>query len=393
VAKTNTGTGNATVLDEPAADFYRPPAARGTDTRPSRAASTEADAEEPFLRARRRVPVRRGPFPAWARTRWGMLLFSATVLAGLGAVAILVLAAHNFLDRDPRFRIDSAACIQTLGNSQLTRADVLSVFGADVGRNLFAVPLAKRQAALEQIPWVESATVMRLLPNQLRVAITERTPIAFVEVHGRIALADVNGVILDMAPRQMAARRYSFPVVTGINPGDPLSVRGARMHIYQKFIADLDSNGEHVSGQLSEVDLTDPGDVRASVPAAGSDLLLHFGQEDFLARWHNYQAHIAQWQQQYPHLASIDLRYDREVVLKLAGNPATTPAASSDPAPATPQPSHAASTARPAPVHMPQAAKHTLPAKGHSSGHPPGHPPGRQPAHAPPQPHAGKGAV
>jgi cell division protein FtsQ len=395
VSKTNTGSASATVLDEPSADFYRPAAGRDSDTRPSRparpAADPEDDAGEPFLRSRRRVPVRRGLIPSWARTRWGMPLFAATVLIALGAIVALALAVRNFLERDPGFRIESAASIQTLSNSagspasplagaELTRADLLSVFGSDVGRNLFLVPLARRRAQLEQIPWVENATVMRLLPNQLRVAITERTPIAFVQVHGRIQLADANGVILNMAPLEMAARRYSFPVASGISPADPLSVRGARMHIYQRFIADLDSSGEHISSQLSEVDLSDPDDVRATVPSNGSDLLLHFGQEDFLARWRSYQAHIAVWQQQYPHLASIDLRYDHQVVLKMAGDPGAAPEANSSPKPAEAAPKtthtataeHGPKSHKPErPIHNPLLKAHEAPAKPH---------PGRGPA-------------
>jgi cell division protein FtsQ len=384
VAKNNLNSG-ATILDEPPADFDRPPAARGFNarfSRPRAAADPDDDAEEPFLRSRRRVPVRRGLLPAWARSPWGKLAFAAAVLVALGIIAALLVAARSFLDHDPRFRIDSSASIQTLGNSQLSRADLLSVFGSDIGRNLFFVPLSQRRIALEQIPWVRQATVMRLLPNQLRVAITERTPIAFVQVRGRIELADAEGVFLTMTPRQMAARHYSFPVVSGIAPADPPSARSARMQVYQRFIADLDSTGELISAQLSEVDLSDPEDVRATVPANGSDLLLHFGQEDFLARWRNYQAHIAQWQQQYPKLASVDLRYDREVVLKMAGDPApsaepnpslkSTSKPTPKPEPRPAQPAAHTSPSQHAATHKPKTAQHTPPAKTHAS--PPPHP-------------------
>jgi len=302
----------------------------------------------------------------------------------LGVIAAMILGVGSFLDHDPRFRVDSSASIQTLG-SQLSRSDLLSVFGSDIGRNLFFVPLTKRRTELEQIPWVEKATVMRLLPNQLRVAIVERKPVAFVQVRGRVELADVDGAILTMTPQQMAARRYSFPVVSGINPADPLSVRGARMHVYQRFIGEMDATGEHISAQLSEVDLSDPDDVRATVPANGSDLVLHFGDEDFVPRWRNYQAHIAQWQQQYPHLASIDLRYEHEVVLKMAGDPGTnaapTPAAKpaeKPTAPATPPTVHSASATHSAP------AVHSSPALQSAPSHSAVHKPTK---HAPPSKH------
>jgi cell division protein FtsQ len=276
------------------------------------------------VRIRRRVPVRKGILPAWTKTRWGRIAALAILLAALAGVTAAVLAVRSFFDHDPRFRVDSSDSIQTMGNSQLTRAELLSVFGEDIGRNIFYIPLAERRAELEQIPWVEHATVMRILPNQLRVAVRERTPVAFVRAVNRngdqIKLVDGAGVILDMPPAMMAARHFSFPVVTGIDPGDPLSVRGARMALYQKFIAALDSSGEHLSANMSEVNLSDPEDVRVTVPAKSSDLLLHFGDTNFLARYRIYQSHLSEWEQQYPQLAAVDLRYDSEVVLKMAND-------------------------------------------------------------------------
>ncbi|MGC1360725.1 MAG: FtsQ-type POTRA domain-containing protein [Silvibacterium sp.] len=272
------------------------------------------------VRIRRRVPVRKGVLPTWTKTRWGRIAALTLVVAAIVAVAAAALAVRHFFDHDPRFRIDSSDSVQTVGNSQLTRDDLLSVFGSDIGRNIFYIPLAQRRAELEQIPWVERATIMRILPNQLRVTVRERTPVAFVRIGDRVKLVDAAGVILDMPPVMMAAKHYSFPVVTGINLGDPLSIRGHRMQLYQKFVAALDSSGEHLSSNLSEVDLSDPEDVRVTLPVKSSDLLLHFGNANFLARYRIYQSHRSEWEQQYPQLESVDLRYDSEVVLKMAGD-------------------------------------------------------------------------
>lgn len=372
--KSNAQNGSATFLEDPPADGFRPPATREKELRVPRSARPLADPEdeagEPFLRARRRVPVRRGILPVWARSRWGKVAFAGVTMVVVGGAAALVLATRSFLNHDPRFRIASPASIQTMGNSELTRANLLSVFGGDVGHNLFTVPMAKRRAALEQIPWVERATVMRILPNQLRVSVVERTPIAFVDVHGRIELADVNGVLLEMSPQELAAKHYAFLVVSGINPADPLPQRSLRMHLYQKFLSDLDSTGEHISAQLSEVDLSDPEDVKATVPSGGADLLLYFGHEDFLARWRNYQAHIAQWRAQYPNLASVDLRYQREVVLKMAGTPAAPPAPSLSPAKPQASPAHkAAPEHRAAEHHSEHRTTHHATARRHARSH------------------------
>ena len=59
---------------------------------------------------------------------------------------------------------------------------------------------------------------------------------------------------------------YSFPVVTGISADEPLSTRAARMKIYERFTTELDAAGEKISEQLSEVDLSNPEDVKAMIP-------------------------------------------------------------------------------------------------------------------------------
>lgn len=379
MAKTEANTSRGATLIDSVRDtgftdrdeaFLRPPAAgrqpAREDSASDRIAAKAVDSvgDQAFLRTRRRIPVRKGILPDWTKTRWGRIVLLLSTLAVAACAVWVVIAARDFLDRDPRFRIDTAASIQTVGNSQLTREDLLSVFGSDIGRNVFFIPLATRRSELEQIPWVEHATVMRLLPSQLRVAVRERTPIAFVRVHDQVKLVDAAGVILDMPPAMMAARHFSFPVVTGINPADALSVRTPRMRLYQRFIADIDSGGEKISSNLSEIDLSDPEDVRATIPAGSTDMVLHFGDEKFLARYRTYQSHLSEWQQQYPHLASVDLRYDTQVVLKMAdGRSADTQDAAAAQAPAAPAVRTAAPPASAVKKHPAPAAAHKHTAK------------------------------
>jgi cell division protein FtsQ len=302
--------------------------------RPTRADDDAGQGGEPFLRTRRRVPIRRGVLPAWARTRWGGAAFAICALAAVGFAVSVVWQVDSFLHHDSRFTISSASAIQIVGNSELTRSDLLSVFGSDIGRNIFYVPLERRREGLERIPWVERATAMRILPNQIRVAVAERTPIAFAEVDGRIELVDSAGVLLQMRPREMEAKHYSFPVVTGVRPGETAAARAARMQLYQSFMHDLNAGGQNAAAQFSEIDLSDPSDVKATVAASGTGVLLYFGHEDFAARWQNYEAHIAQWRAQYPNLASVDLRYSDEVVLKMAAPPAAAKPAAAKSVPA-----------------------------------------------------------
>ncbi len=248
----------------------------------------------------------------------GRVFTGLALLAILGAVAGLLMVTRTFLLHDGRFMIQSPAAIEIQGNKHLTRAQLLTIFGEDVERNIFRISLDDRQAALEALPWVQHATIMRLLPGRIRVAIVERTPVAFVRQGGHIGLVDGHGMLLDMAPGSETEPSYSFPVVTGILAADPASTRSARMKIFERFTADLDSTGEKISEHLSEVDLSNPEDVKALIPDHSTEVLVHFGDDHFLDRYRKFQELLPQWHTQYPNLASVDMRYEREVVLDMA---------------------------------------------------------------------------
>jgi cell division protein FtsQ len=245
------------------------------------------------------------------------------VFLGLGVLIVLggsiagVLGLKTYLGRDARFRITGAGNIEATGLTQVSRAEMLPVFGEDIGRNIFFVPLNERRKQLEAIPWVERATVMRLLPDQIRVSLVERQPVAFVRNGQQIGLVDANGVLLTMPAAMMAQHHYSFPVVTGIEPTDPLPMRRTKMAVYGRLLAELDANNQQLSQQISEIDLTDPQDARVLMPEQGMDILGHFGDDRFLERYQRYKAHIAEWRAQYPKLAAVDLRYDSQVVLEM----------------------------------------------------------------------------
>jgi cell division protein FtsQ len=256
---------------------------------------------------------------AWWRpaSTFGRVALGVGVLAVLGSFTVGVMAVKTYLGRDSRFRIAGAGNIEATGITEVSRAEMLPVFGEDFGRNIFFVPLGERRKQLEAIPWVEHATVMRLLPDQIRVSIVEREPVAFVRQGQQIGLVDKDGVLLTMPPSMMAQHHYSFPVVTGVEPSDPPSMRKARMAVYGRLLTELDANGQHLSEQISEIDLSDPQDARVLLPEPGADILGHFGDDRFLDRYQRYKAHIAEWRQQYPKLTAVDLRYDTQVVLEM----------------------------------------------------------------------------
>ncbi len=287
--------------------------------------------------------------------RFFLLLAALILLGGLGASAWLL---RDFLARDGRFRIGGTANIQATGLTEVSRAQMLPVFGEDIGRNILFVPLNQRRRQLEEIPWIEKATVMRLLPDRIRVSVVERQPVAFTRSGSQIGLVDADGVLLSMPAAMMAQHHYSFPVVTGIDAQETPGARKSRMAVYQRLLAELDSNGQRISQQISEIDLADPADAQVLMPEQGADILAHFGEDRFLERYQRYQAHIAEWRQKYPKLVAVDLRYDQQVVLSMPPGTSVAQAAAEQQAaadsasvnPPASQPAPAAAGAQPLPA-------------------------------------------
>jgi cell division protein FtsQ len=296
-------------------DEARKPAAARESLEPrgrasARAIEMEDDEDTQFLRTEKRVSVRRGALPKKTRTQVKVFLAIAGALLICSTAAM---AAYHYGTTSPRFRVESSDDIEVTGIQNAPRAQVMDVASKDIHRNIFAVPLEERRSQLEAIPWVESASVMRLLPNRIAVHIQERTPVAFVQIGPKISLIDANGVVMGMSATRQA--RYSFPVIRGIAESEPRSSRAAAMKLYNHLIRELDSEGANYSQELSEVDLSDPENVKVTANDPGGAVMIFLGSSDFLARFKLYVGHVAEWRQQFQNLQSVDLRYEGQIVV------------------------------------------------------------------------------
>src|SRR5579864_1738257 len=296
---------NSTILQE---ELYPSSAGTREELDDARLVDLDVDEESPFLRGQKRVSARRSALPKKTAS-W--LMRAAAAAAVLCAAAIVAGTVYRYGERSWRFRVESSDNIEVTGMQNVTKAQIMDVMGADIGRNIFFIPLAQQKAQLEQIPWVESASVMRFVPNRLKVEIHERTPVAFARVGPRISLIDAGGTLMELPQKH----KYSFPVILGMNPGEPLSTRAPRMRAYNELVQELDSGGAHYSQDLSEVDLSDLENLKVRVNDPAGDVLVELGSSDFLKRYKTYVSHVQEWRQQFQKLESVNLRYDNQVIV------------------------------------------------------------------------------
>ncbi|HUI85258.1 MAG TPA: FtsQ-type POTRA domain-containing protein [Candidatus Binatia bacterium] len=310
MARKNSTAASDEELEEDASEIAARARSAADSPLDARMLDLDDEAESPFLRGQKRVPVRRGALPRRAadHVRIALLLLLTAV-----GIALIWVPVERYATRSWRFRLQSSDNISVSGTHNVSRSQVLEVLAGDIDRNIFFVPLEQRKKELEQIPWVQSASVIRLLPSRLKVVIRERTPVAFVEIDSHIGLIDAGGVIMETPPG--SAARYSFPVIVGMSESDPLSTRAARMKIYMQFMTELDSGGARYSADISDVDLDDPDDVKVTVADPQGAVLVHLGSSNFRQHFQIYVAHVQEWRTQFQRLESVNLRFDHQVIV------------------------------------------------------------------------------
>jgi len=280
-----------------------------------------ADEEPRYLRRQKPVEIRRKKFGtrSWNFYR-RVFFFGAVGIAGISTAVV----AGRFLLYSPRVLLVKPEQIEIVGNQIVSREAVLQQFVRDRGQSVLRIPLDARRSALEEIPWVESATVQRILPNRVRIELVERTPIAFLRNGSELALIDAHGVILD----RPHSAELQFPIVTGLSEAVPREERGKRMQIFQEFLKNIELVRSGSSDHVSEVDLANPKDLRVIMTgiASSSDtqaVNIHFGNNDFTGKYRMIVENFAQWQASNGRIHSIDLQYAKQVVLNAENSTAS----------------------------------------------------------------------
>ena len=279
--------------------------------------------DEPrYLRRQKPVEIRRKKFAGKTWSFYRRVLVGGTIAAAGITAAVL---AGQFLWYSPQVALLKPDQVELSGNRIVSREAVVQQFARDRGHSVLRVPLEARRSALEEIPWVETARVQRILPNRIRVELTERTPIAFLRNGTELALIDAHGVILDR-PR---GEDFHFAIVTGLAENMPRDERGRRMRTYQEFVRDIDMVRAGSSDRVSEIDLANPKDLRVVMtgiasPSDPQSVTVQFGQNDFAGKYRMVVDNFAQWQASNGHVRSIDLQYSRQVILNTDASAATT---------------------------------------------------------------------
>ena len=144
--------------------------------------------------------------------------------------------------------------IDVTGTSRVSSDEVRAVVQHTAAGGVWTADVTTLRAELEQMPWVRSAVVSRVLPDGIRIRITERVPYAIVHAdNGKLVWVDQDAVILG----PMSLQRDQIPpfFIRGWSSGwGPQTDNRARLALYQTLLATWQAQG--LADKISELDLT-----------------------------------------------------------------------------------------------------------------------------------------
>lgn len=267
-------------------------------------------------------------------------------IAWTTAAAVVLIAAlyafhrlEQFLITDARFALNETGnepahppassrdnvpeVVSVSGATHASTRAIEAVFAEDAGRSIYLIPLAERRASLRAVNWVKDAKVARFWPNRVVVGVSERKPIAFVSPTASqsspkdSALIDEEGVILPLAQDH-----FTLPFLSGVSAEDELQIRQSGV----KRMMDLMKELGDAARAVSEVDVSDPDNLKIQEPFNGHSVTLLLGDGHFALRHRHFVGYYAQLQREAPWASTLDLRVEDSIIAKPPPSSSAKPA-------------------------------------------------------------------
>ena len=238
-------------------------------------------------------------------------------------IGILIFAGYRSAASASFFQVRT---VEVQGTSRLTTEEVQAVVRKEVEKTgVWKADLNELNARLERLPWVRTAIVSRVLPDGIRVRISERVPRAVVRTSsGRFRWVDDDAVLLgEMLPTDQIPAFF----LRGLSEEDSDAVRKENRERVQKFLElqrDWDSLG--LSERVSEVNLIDVRDVRAQLAGDNSQIEVRLGSQDHGKRLKD-ALDVLDGQRQTPRgqlISYIDLSQGKRAIVGLISGVHTT---------------------------------------------------------------------
>ena len=200
------------------------------------------------------------------------------------------------------------------GHERLSTGEVLSLVEGLRGQNILVVKLDAWQQKLLSSPWVEHATIRRVLPSTVEISIHERRPMGIGRLGTAMYLIDPKGVIIDEYGPAYAD--VDLPIIDGIaaSPRDGGSIVDVTRAEFAGRVIGAFAVRPEIASRVSQIDVADLHD--AVVILDGDAALLHLGDTEFAERLQQYIDLAPALHERLPGIDYVDLRFDERMYVR-----------------------------------------------------------------------------
>lgn len=169
--------------------------------------------------------------------------------------------------------------VEVQGTTRASAEDVATFVRKEVAKTgVWNADLQHLNAALVNMPWIRTAVVSRVLPDGIRVRISERVPRAVVRTSsGRFRWVDEDAVFLgEMVPTDQIPSFF----LRGLSEEESEGARNDNADRVRKFL-DLQSECQAagIAERISEINVTDLRDVRVQLAGDDSQIEVRLGAQ------------------------------------------------------------------------------------------------------------------
>jgi cell division protein FtsQ len=200
------------------------------------------------------------------------------------------------------------------GHERLSTGEVLALVEGLRGQNILAVGLEEWQEKLLSSPWVERATIRRVLPSTVEIAIQERRPMGIGRLGTAMYLIDPRGVIIDEYGPSYAD--IDLPIIDGLAsaPADGGSIIDVPRAEFAARVLGAVAARPEIAKRISQLDVGDLHD--AVVILDGDPALLRVGESEFVARLQQYIDLAPALRERLAAIDYVDLRFDERLYVR-----------------------------------------------------------------------------
>jgi cell division septal protein FtsQ len=168
--------------------------------------------------------------------------------------------------------------VDVTGVSRASTEDVRRIVAGQAGKTgVWNSDIADLRQKIEQLPFVKFAAVSRVLPNGIKVVITERVPIGIVKISSGNFLIDADGQLL-APPKNDDAGLITINGWDDSKTERAIRDNTARIKLFQKMIADWGELG--LAKRVKDVNLSDLQEPQATVEDSGSRIAVTLARDD-----------------------------------------------------------------------------------------------------------------